>query len=324
MSTNVAAEIDFNFAYWKQLSITEIQTGLLNNFSTIAVGSQSFYDSYGQLHDNNQLAYSHGLIGFKPRQYLDDLGLSETTQIEFYKGYIKQKGSINAVDALTKAEFNNLSSAISFYEEWAVRTGEYGALNSNPYIEITLDEGAFSVNPAVAEFVGTDDNNRGDGLTIFNKSQLYKSTDAFNGNIALLRDAHSNYDNDILTAIRLSDLNKLKSMKEDGRTLTACNRYGESIVHMACRRSDFNIVEYVLDNIEEQCLIDDYGRTPLHDACWRSEPRFDIVTLLLDKNINLLRFQDVRGSNPLNYVREEHWLQWCAYFFHQKDKYWKI
>jgi ankyrin repeat protein len=132
------------------------------------------------------------------------------------------------------------------------------------------------------------------------------------------------YDNDILTAIRLSDLNKLKSMKEDGRTLTACNRYGESIVHMACRRSDFNIVEYVLDNIEEQCLIDDYGRTPLHDACWRSEPRFDIVTLLLDKNINLLRFQDVRGSNPLNYVREEHWLQWCAYFFHQKDKYWKI
>jgi hypothetical protein len=154
--TNVAAEIDFNFAYWKQLSITEIQTGLLNNFSTIAVGSQSFYDSYGQLHDNNQLAYSHGLIGFKPRQYLDDLGLSETTQIEFYKGYIKQKGSINAVDALTKAEFNNLSSAISFYEEWAVRTGEYGALNSNPYIEITLDEGAFSVNPAVAEFVGTD------------------------------------------------------------------------------------------------------------------------------------------------------------------------
>ena len=132
------------------------------------------------------------------------------------------------------------------------------------------------------------------------------------------------YDNDILTAIRLSDLNKLKLMKEDGRTLTACNRYGESIVHMACRRSDFNIVEYVLDNIEEQCLIDDYGRTPLHDACWRSEPRFDIVTLLLDKNINLLRFQDVRGSNPLNYVREEHWLQWCAYFFHQKEKYWKI
>ena len=205
---NVAGTTDFSFAYWKQLSSTEIQTGLLSNFSTIAVGSQSFYDSYGQLHDNDQLAYSHGLIGYKPRQYLADLGLSETTQIEFYKGYIKQKGSTNAVDALAKTSFNNLSGNISFYEEWAVRTGEYGALTSNPYIEIPLDERAFSVNPAVAEFVDSGNSNLGDGLTIFNKSQLYKSTDGFIGNIALDRDAHSDYDNDILTAgyVNLDDV----------------------------------------------------------------------------------------------------------------------
>jgi hypothetical protein len=205
---NVAGTTDFNFAYWKQILGSEIQTGLLSNFSTIAVGSQSFYDSYGQLRDNGQLAYSHGLIGYKPRQYLADLGLSETTQIEFYKGYIKQKGSTNAVDALTKANFNNLSGNISLYEEWAVRTGEYGALTSNPYIEIALDERAFSVNPAVAEFVDAGNGNSGDGITIFNKSQLYKSTDGFVGNIALDRDAYSDYDNDILTAgyVNLDDV----------------------------------------------------------------------------------------------------------------------
>jgi hypothetical protein len=205
---NVAGTTDFNFASWKQLSSSEIQTGLLSNFSTIAVGSQSFYDSYGQLRDNDQLAYSHGLIGYKPRQYLADLGLSETTQIEFYKGYIKQKGSTNAVDALTKANFNNLSGNISLYEEWAVRTGEYGAITSNPYVEIALDERAFSVNPAVAEFVDAGNSNSGDGITIFNKSQLYKSTDGFVGNIALDRDAYSDYDNDILTAgyVNLDDV----------------------------------------------------------------------------------------------------------------------
>jgi hypothetical protein len=205
---NVAATTDFNFAFWKQLLGSEIQTGLLSNFSTIAVGSQSFYDSYGQLRDNSQLAYSHGLIGYKPRQYLADLGLSETTQIEFYKGYIKQKGSTNAVDAMTKANFNNLSGNISLYEEWAVRTGEYGAITSNPYVEISLDERAFSVNPAVAEFVDAGNGNSGDGITIFNKSQLYKSTDGFVGNIALDRNAYSDYDNDILTAgyVNLDDV----------------------------------------------------------------------------------------------------------------------
>ena len=197
---NALAEVDFNFNNWKQLPTSEIQTGLLNNFSTIAVGSQSFYDSYGDIKDHNQLTYSHGLIGFKPRQYLDDLGLSETTQIEFYKGYIKQKGTANAIDALTKAEFNNLSSDINYYEEWAVRTGEYGALDSNPYVEIALDEKAFSVNPATAEFVGAENFNDGNGVTVFNGSQLYKSTNEYNGNIALLRNEHSNYDNDILTA----------------------------------------------------------------------------------------------------------------------------
>jgi hypothetical protein len=205
---NVPAAVDFDFTTWKLLAASEIKTGLLRNFSTLAVGSQSFYDSYGDLRDNDQLAYSHGLIGFKPRQYLSDLGVSDTTQIEFYKGYIRQKGSTNAVDALTKAGFNNLSGNISLYEEWAVRTGEYGALTSNPYIEIALDERAFSVNPAVAEFVDTGDSNFGDGVTIFNKSQLYRSTDAFDGNIAINRDDYSDYDNDILTAgyVNLEDV----------------------------------------------------------------------------------------------------------------------
>ena len=205
---NVAASTEFLYAFWKQLSSSEIQTGLLNNFSTLAVGSKSFYDSYGTLRDNDQLAYSHGLIGFKPRQYLADLGVSDTTQIEFYKGYIRQKGSTNAVDALTKARFNNLSGNISLYEEWAVRIGEYGALDSNPYIEIALDEQTFSVNPAVAEFVDVGDSNLGDGLTVFNKSQLYKSTDGFDGNIALNRDNYSDYDNDVLTAgyVHLEDV----------------------------------------------------------------------------------------------------------------------
>ena len=197
---NVAAETDFNFAHWKQLASSEIKTGLLRNFSTLAVGSQSFYDSYGYLRDNSQLQYSHGLIGFKPRQYLDDLGVSETTQIELFKGYVKQKGSLNAVNALINTEFNNLSSNIALYEEWAIRVGEYGALDSNPFVEVVLDEHAFSVNPATVEFVDVGDSNRGDGVTIFNKNQLYRSTDTFNGNIALLRNDHSHYDSDILSA----------------------------------------------------------------------------------------------------------------------------
>ena len=132
------------------------------------------------------------------------------------------------------------------------------------------------------------------------------------------------YDSELVRAVRSSDLAKLKSLKNIGRSMTACNRFGESIVHMACRRADFEVVDYLLDNIEGVWGVDDFGRTPLHDACWRPEPRFDIVTCVLDKNLHLLRVLDVRGANPLNYVREEHWTQWCAYLFHQKERYWAV
>ena len=194
---NVSATTEFAFSYWKQIATSEIKKGLLPNFATIAAKSQVYYDSYTNFKDADQIKYSHGLIGFKPRQYLADLGLSDTTQIELYKGFIKQKGSANAINQLTNAEFNNLSSAINFYEEWAIRVGEYGALDTNPYVEIALDEKAFSVNPAIATFVTAVNS---DGVTTFNKSQLYKSTEQYAGTIALNRDASSDYYNDIATA----------------------------------------------------------------------------------------------------------------------------
>jgi len=197
---NIIANPEFQFQFWQQLNRTQIQTGLLPNFATLAVESQSYYDSYGEIKDKDQIEYSHALIGFKPRQYLSDLGLSETTQIEFYKGFIAQKGSANAVNQMLTATFDNLSSEIAFYEEWAMRVGEYGALDSNPYIEIPLDEKAFGVNPSIAQFVAGINNNTGNGITIFNSNQLYKSEGSYTGNIALSRTSHSNYDNDIPTA----------------------------------------------------------------------------------------------------------------------------
>jgi hypothetical protein len=197
---DVAANPAFQFQFWQQIDASQIRTGLLPNFSTLAVQSQGYYDSYSKIRDEDQLSFSHALIGFKPRQYLADLGLSRTTQIEFYKGFIKQKGTANAVNEMLTAKFNNLSSDIKFYEEWAMRVGEYGALDSNPFVEIPLDEQAFGANPSVARFLTAADNNLADGISLFNQSQLYKSYGSYTGNVALNRNQYSNVDNDIPTA----------------------------------------------------------------------------------------------------------------------------
>jgi len=130
------------------------------------------------------------------------------------------------------------------------------------------------------------------------------------------------YDNDLVWAIRNSDLSSLMQLCQKGKSMSACNQYSESIVHMACRRAELDVVEFVLQNGGDITIIDDFGRTPLHDAFWRIEPRFDIVTMILDKNLDLLRYADKRGCIPIKYVREEHWIHWCAYFYYQREKYW--
>ena len=130
------------------------------------------------------------------------------------------------------------------------------------------------------------------------------------------------YDNELVWAIRNSNLPQLKILWENGKSMSACNKFSESVIHMACRRADLDVVEFILTHGGNLDIIDDYGRTPLHDACWRIEPRFDIATMILDINIDLIRFADKRGSTPVHYVRQEHWMQWCAYFYHQREKYW--
>ena len=46
---DVAGTTEFSFVLWKQISQDEIQTGLLTNFQTLAVQSQSYYDDYGKI-----------------------------------------------------------------------------------------------------------------------------------------------------------------------------------------------------------------------------------------------------------------------------------
>ena len=104
--------------------------------------------------------------------------------------------------------------------------------------------------------------------------------------------------------------------------MSACNKFSESIFHMACRRSEVEIVDFILKNGGDSSIVDDYGRNVLHDVCWRAESRFDIATLILDSHLDLLFQLDKRNFPPLRYVAESNWLEWCAFLFHQKERYW--
>jgi Ankyrin repeats (3 copies) len=129
------------------------------------------------------------------------------------------------------------------------------------------------------------------------------------------------YKAEVLEAIRKGDLTKLKDLDES-KTLNvnACNRWGDSLLHLACRRSHTKVVEFLLNKGANAHIRDDYHRTPLHDAAWTTEPNFELVDLLLKHGATYqVLMQDVRGFTPFDYVRQEHWGQWLRFLWERKS-----
>ena len=135
------------------------------------------------------------------------------------------------------------------------------------------------------------------------------------------------YGRDVITAVQNQDLDELRRIHaSEGRTLQCANRFGESILHMACRRGFTDVVRFLIKEAGVSPRVrDDMGRTPMHDACWTCEPNPELAKLLIKECPELLVLKDRRGSAPFEYTRLEHAEAWSAFLqekqeiFSQKD-----
>jgi len=120
------------------------------------------------------------------------------------------------------------------------------------------------------------------------------------------------YDMKLVVACRENDVETVKSLVEkDGMEADCCNRFGESLLHMACRRGFKEMVEYFLMDVKLGVRIrDDCGRTPLHDACWNPQAQTEILKWLIERDPSLLLISDKRGSTPFQYARPQDWPIW--------------
>jgi hypothetical protein len=177
-SQDIPASAKFNTILWTRIQKSAIQTGLLPGFALNAQEFTNFYDVDNPPANEMFQEYSAGLIGFRQREYLTQLGISVPTQTKFYQGFIKEKGSHNSINALTKANFNNVSGNIGIYEEWAFRVGTYGGVNSNQFKEFLLDQAVFKTNPVA--FVSTNSYNTGNIIVQLNGNSASTNSNVYN------------------------------------------------------------------------------------------------------------------------------------------------
>jgi hypothetical protein len=128
------------------------------------------------------------------------------------------------------------------------------------------------------------------------------------------------YNMQIITTARNNDLDGLKKLHSEGQRLDCSNRFGESLLNMACRRGFEDIVEYLLEQPDINVRIsDDGGRTPLHDACWHPSPQLSICKWLIERDPSLFLISDKRGCTAFQYARPQHWLIWRTFLFENRE-----
>lgn len=125
----------------------------------------------------------------------------------------------------------------------------------------------------------------------------------------------------VVSACRSNDLDALKKLhSEDGQMMNCFNRFGESLLTMACRRGFEDIVDYLLHLPDVDVRIsDDSGRTVLHDACWNPSPQLKICKWIMARDPALFFIADNRGCTPFEYARPEHWGVWRQFLLDNKE-----
>ena len=152
-STIVQPKTTFEYADWYKSNYDRIQQGLLQNLATKANQLANSYDTQTANLNNDNDLLAFGLIGFRPRQYMVDLNLSDTSQVNLYQQFIKTTGSKLAADLFTQVNFNNLSGQYNIYENWGILAGTYGAQANRSWFEVALNEAVLTGNPSTIQII---------------------------------------------------------------------------------------------------------------------------------------------------------------------------
>ena len=136
----------FNNAYWTQLDSTPTKQ-LISNFDYKINQFEDYYDTNASGASMVSQGLARHAIGYQTREYLQSLSEDTTTQFQLYQGFIRDKGSLNAI---TKV-FNKLSrfgdASIVLNEDWAFKVGELGGVDQLIEVEFELAKSKFVTNP---------------------------------------------------------------------------------------------------------------------------------------------------------------------------------
>jgi hypothetical protein len=175
-------ELEFNQELWYMLS-EDPKSQLLPNWDYKIEQFTDFYDLDTDNFDIEQQRIAQHLIGYQKRQYLENIINNDVSQYKFYQGMIAEKGTQNVLNKLFDVLSDTNAESLSFDEEWAVRVGEYGAIDSFNEVEFIIKEDQVKLNPQPIELVETIDPSLTDFVYRQRPSDVYIKPNNYSNNL---------------------------------------------------------------------------------------------------------------------------------------------
>jgi hypothetical protein len=134
---------------WALVDYENIQKGMLPNASTRAYESTLYYNVNKANLEQDADLLSYSLIGYRPRDYLALVDLTDITQINVYKNLIRNKGTRNATLAFKGANLPQGGIDYDVYENWAIQSGSYGGTLNENFVEFKINQTDMTGNPSI-------------------------------------------------------------------------------------------------------------------------------------------------------------------------------
>jgi hypothetical protein len=173
-STIIQPSQAFNYNLWIKSDYDEIQNGLLPNAANVSDQLATAYSVYNANLETEVDLFSYGLIGFRPRQYMQSLNLDDVSQVNLYQQFLGTKGTIRSAELFSLANLGKEVAEYNINEFWAILRSQYGATANRSFVEFLLNEADLHSNPSLIQVIQPGETSEADQTVLV--QNIWKST----------------------------------------------------------------------------------------------------------------------------------------------------
>jgi hypothetical protein len=173
-STIIQPSQQFDYTLWIKSDYNQIQKGLLPNAANSSNQLSQAYNVYDANLEAEVDLFSYGLIGFRPRKYMQDLNLTDVSQVQLYQQFLGTKGTVRATDLFSLATLGKEIAEYKINEYWAILRSTYGATSNRSFFELLLNEDKLGSDPGLLQVIQPEEESAADQTVLV--ENIWKSS----------------------------------------------------------------------------------------------------------------------------------------------------